>query len=122
MPTAFHAATTTAKQIIRSARNSIFEAAPTIPVSLDRDPSAQPSPNPPNVLVPGMGASSVREWIALKSQRDGLLDAAGRAGGEGYVGLTLTRVRAAPVSPVAGQSDFARLGRLTTLLPRSDPQ
>jgi hypothetical protein len=86
MPTAFHAATTTAKQIIRSARNSIFEAAPTMPVSLDRDPSAQPSPNPPNVLVPGMGASSVREWIASKSQRD----AAGRAGGEGYVGLTVT--------------------------------
>ena len=44
------------------------------------------SPNPPNVLVPGMGASSVREWIASKSQRD----AAGRAGGEGYVGLTVT--------------------------------
>jgi hypothetical protein len=31
-------------------------------------------------------------------------------------------VRAAPLSPVVGQSDFARLGRLTTLLPRFDPR
>jgi hypothetical protein len=30
-------------------------------------------------------------------------------------------VRAAPLSPVVGQSDFARLGCLTTLLPRFNP-
>jgi hypothetical protein len=31
-------------------------------------------------------------------------------------------VRAAALSPVVGQSDFARLGRLTTLLPHFDPR
>ena len=35
---------------------------------------------------------------------------------------SLTRVRAAPLSPVVGQSDVARLGRRTTLLPRFDPR
>jgi hypothetical protein len=35
---------------------------------------------------------------------------------------SLTRVRAAPLSPVVGQSDVASLGRRTTLLPRFDPR
>ena len=36
--------------------------------------------------------------------------------------ITQARVRASPLSPVVGQSDFARLGRLTALLPHFDPR
>jgi hypothetical protein len=35
---------------------------------------------------------------------------------------TQARVRAAPLSPVVGQSDSAHFGRLTTLLPHFDPR